>query len=132
MNKNWMKNHFQQHQEREKRRKFQFTRPLQLIHLLFGGSFIRPLIILSFRSSSFLLPIATKAKKDLGFLQTNSRRRKKIEQILNGKQLRRRRIQENKKNIGSYSNQHKNEEESTSVSWKSILMIAALIDYQNE
>lgn len=52
---------------KRKEKKFPFTRPLQLIHLLFGGSFIRPLIILSFRSSSFLLPIATKSKKDLGF-----------------------------------------------------------------
>lgn len=31
----------------------------QLMHLRLGGSFIRPLMIFSFRSSSFLLPIAS-------------------------------------------------------------------------
>lgn len=56
-----MKNHFQQqHQKRKKNTRFRITRPLQLIHLLFGGSFIRPRIIFSFRSSSFLLPIVYK------------------------------------------------------------------------
>lgn len=35
-----------------------FTRLLQLMHLRLGGSFMRPLMIFSFLSSSFLLPIS--------------------------------------------------------------------------
>lgn len=42
----------------KKNKKVEFTKLLQLIHLRFGGSFMRPLIIFSFLSSSFLLPIS--------------------------------------------------------------------------
>jgi hypothetical protein len=47
----------------EKKKRVEFTKLLQLIHLRFGGSFIRPLIIFSIFSSSFLLPISNPPKK---------------------------------------------------------------------
>lgn len=41
-----------------KERERKFTKLLQLMHLRLGGSFMRPRIIFSFRSSSLLLPIS--------------------------------------------------------------------------
>lgn len=39
------------------------TMLLQLMHLRLGGSFMRPLIIFSLRSSSLLLPISRQLKR---------------------------------------------------------------------
>lgn len=50
----------------KKNKKVEFTKLLQLIHLRFGGSFMRPLIIFSFLSSSFLLPISKTLKSASG------------------------------------------------------------------